>query len=166
MIRFALPLLLALPLAACGGSGDGTTLTINAQDDQGGVRITADGNGHAAIDAGGFKGSIKLPSIKLDAADFDIDGMTLYPGSKISNFNVDASEKAGQDKGLVRVDFESPAAIATVREWFESEMAKSGLKVQASGQGFAGTTRQGDTVKLELAPGSGDRTVGKLSITD
>lgn len=166
MVRFALPLLLAVPLAACGGS-EGTSLSINTQDADGGVRITADANGQAEIDTGGFKGSIKLPSIKLDAADFEVDGMKLYPGSKIRTFNVDAAEgAAGNDQGLVSVAFESPAAIQTVREWFDSEMAKSGFKVEARGQGFAGTTRDGESVTLDLAPGDGDSTVGKLTVND
>src|SRR3546814_8281690 len=94
MWRSLILLTAVAPLAACGLNGDtGTTITINSTDSDGNVVARADGaSGKVSIDLPGFSGELKLPKIHLDAEDFDLNGVHLYPGSQIANMAVDAKE--------------------------------------------------------------------------
>ena len=50
------------------------------------------GSGQVKIDVPGFEANIKLPKVQLDAANFDIGGVKLYPGSKVTSMNIDAAD--------------------------------------------------------------------------
>lgn len=162
----ALLLLTLLPLAACGGSGTGTSFSINAtSNEDGNSTITTDGNGQMAIKAPGFEGAIKLPKFHVNAENFDFNGVKLYPNSQVSALNVDADDnKAGEDKGKVRVAFESPAALTTVQDWFRDKMSARGFKIESDGDGLKGTTDEGDPFKLMLSADGDRKTKGKLEI--
>nr|WP_294810039.1 hypothetical protein [uncultured Sphingomonas sp.] len=162
----ALLLLTLLPLAACGGSGTGTSFSINAtSDEDGNSTITTDSNGQMAIKAPGFEGAIKLPKFHVNAENFDFNGVKLYPDSQVSELNVDADDnKAGEDKGKVRVAFESPAALAKVQGWFRDKMTARGFKIEADGSGLKGTTDDGDPFRLVLSADGDQKTKGKLEI--
>lgn len=159
---FLLPLA-GLSLAACDGSG--TSISINANSEDGNAVVSTDANGQMAIRAPGFEGAIKLPKIDIDAEDFDINGVYLYPGSKITNLNVEAQEQAGtQDKGEVQVTFTSPASPAAVQTWFRDRMTAKGFKVEADGTGLKGTTDEGDPFTLALAPDGDGKARGQLRL--
>lgn len=162
----AVLLLTLLPLAACDGSGNGTSVSINAKSDSdGNASISTDANGQMAIKAPGFEGAIKLPKIHIDAEDFDVNGVKLYPNSTIAALNVDAEEKAGdKDRGQVRVAFESPAALAMVQGWFRDKMTARGFKVEADGTGLKGTTDEGDPFRLQLNAEGDQKTKGQLEV--
>lgn len=162
----ALLLLALLPLAACGGPGTGTSFSINAtSDEDGNATITTDSNGQMAIKAPGFEGAIKLPKFQVNAENFDFNGVKLYPNSQVSALNVDADDsKTGKDKGKVRIAFESPAALATVQDWFRDKMSARGFKVAADSDGLKGTTDEGDPFKLVLSADGARKTSGKLEI--
>ena len=162
----ALLLLTLLPLAACGGSGTGTSFSINAtSDEDGNSTITTDSNGQMAIKAPGFEGAIKLPKFHVNAQNFDFNGVKLYPDSQVSDLNVDAEDgKAGEGKGKVRVAFESPAALAKVQGWFRDKMAARGFRIEADGDGLKGTTDDGDPFRLVLSADGDQKTKGKLEI--
>ncbi len=162
----ALLLLTLLPLAACDGSGTGTSFSINAtSDEDGNSTITTDSNGQMAIKAPGFEGAIKLPKFHVNAENFDFNGVKLYPNSQVSELNVDADDnKAGEDKGKVRVAFESPAALAKVQDWFRDKMRARGFKIETDGSGLKGTTDNGDPFKLVLSADGDQKTKGKLEI--
>lgn len=161
----ALLLLTLLPLAACDGSGTGTSFSINATEQDGNSTITTDSNGQMAIKAPGFEGAIKLPKFHVNAENFDFNGVKLYPNSQVSALNVDAEgARTGEDKGKVRVAFESPAALAKVQGWFRDKMAARGFKVEADGDGLKGTTDDGDPFKLMLSADGDQKTRGKLDI--
>lgn len=159
-------LLTLLPLAACG-SGDGTSIKINAKSDENGssTTVTTDGNGQAAIKVPGFEGKIRLPQIHVNAENFDLNGVKLYPGSQVKELNVDANTDGnGKDKGTVHVAFESPAALATVQGWFRDKMAARGFKIDADGKGFKGTTDDGEPFTLALSADGGEKTKGTLDV--
>ncbi|WP_029937149.1 hypothetical protein [Sphingomonas sp. UNC305MFCol5.2] len=162
----ALLLLTLLPLAACGGPGAGTSFSINAtSDEDGNATIATDSNGQMAIKAPGFEGAIKLPKFRVNAENFDFNGVKLYPDSQVSALNVDAEDgKAGGDKGKVRVAFESPAALAKVQGWFRDKMAARGFKIEADGDGLKGTTDDGDPFRLVLSADGDQKTKGKLEV--
>jgi hypothetical protein len=162
----ALLLLTLVPLAACDGSGTGTSFSINAtSDEDGNSTITTDSNGQMAIKAPGFEGAIKLPKFHVNAENFDFNGVKLYPNSQVSELNVDADDsKTSEDKGKVRVAFESPAALAKVQGWFRDKMAARGFKIETDGDGLKGTTDDGDPFKLVLSADGDQKTRGKLEI--
>lgn len=163
--------LCALPLAACDANQDGnetgTTISLNAHDSDGNVVAGIDGNtGDMAINAPGFSGKIHLPRIKLDASDFDMNGVHLYPGSTISGMNIDAhnSGPGSDDDGTVKVTFESPAKPDTVRAWFEEKLNGAGFSVKADGTGLSGTTDEKKPFTLDLRPVGADHARGVITI--
>jgi len=146
-----LSLLLVLPLAltACDGKG-GTSVSINATSD----------------DGDGFEGNFKLPAIKMTAENFDMDGVKLYPNSTITSFNIDAKDHPGEgkDEGKVVAAFTSPAALSTVQSWFHDKLTTKGVKFSEKGNGFAGTTEDGERFTLDLSAAGGEKTNGKMEI--
>lgn len=158
-----LPLALAFALAACGGSG--TSISINAKDDEGNASISTDANGQVKIKAPGFAGSIRLPKIHINAEDFEVNGVKLYPGSTIDDFRADAEDKAGNDdKGKVTIRFRSPAAPTTVRDWFRDNMTKQGFKVETRGNGLEGTTEDGQPFSVRLDADGDGKSKGRMEV--
>lgn len=153
-------LLLALPLAACG-KGDGGT-SISVKDERGKTVASADGEGgQVKLDVPGFSGKIKLPRIKLDAGNFDLNGVHLYPGSTINSFDVQAGDN---NDGGVRVVFTSPAQPATVRDWFADRLGKADFQVRPDGTGLIGTTDDKKPFRLTLDPQGNDKARGVIKI--
>lgn len=154
-------LLAPLTLAACGTDGN-SSIAIDGED--GNVSIVAGADGDTVIEAPGISGSIKLPKIDIDEADFQVNGIKLYPGSTIRNFHLDASESRGADKGRMTVAFEAPAALGKVQAWFRDNMEKRRFKVAPAGNGFAGTTDEGAPVTVELEADGADKSKGQMTI--
>lgn len=151
------PVALSIALAGCGRSDDaGSSVTINA--DGGGAAMNGS-SGEVSIDTPIFKGSLKLPKFDLTADNFDINGVHLYPGSKIGNVNVNAQ---GNDDGIVSMTFDSPASVDTVRDWLAAEFAKKGTKVSVDGNRLKGETED-KAFSIDLTP-AGDRATGKVTI--
>lgn len=133
---------LTLSLAACDRRDNGTQIAVTANGSGGAV----DKDGQVKIDTPAFKGAFKLPQINLSAENFDINGVHLYPDSKIAAVNVDAT---GKDKVTVR--FTSPADPATVRTWFAEQFRQAGTEVKVDGNTLTG--RDDDqTFTIDLSP--------------
>lgn len=165
MFRSSLLLFAVLPLSACG-EGPGTSVTIDARSEgEGNATIAADGNGSLSIKAPGFDGSLKLPPIRIEAEDFDVNGLNLYPGSTIRDLHVDAEERLGSpDRGKVRIAFEAPAPLATVQAWFREKLAAQDFVVAPEGNGFAGKTSDGDSFALQLEADGEGKTKGRMEV--
>lgn len=165
MLRFpirVLPLAALLAVSACG-DGPGTSVTINAGD--GNVVLGTDANGQVAIDTPAFKGKFTLPKVKLDASNFDMNGVHLYPGSTISAMTIDAQDKSGNDRDAkVRVTFASPAAPAAVRDWFKTKLNAAKFSVAADGTGLSGTTDDNEPFKLDLTAEGTETSKGVITI--
>ncbi|MGK6318619.1 hypothetical protein [Sphingomonas sp. DT-204] len=151
MRLYPIALPLSLALAACGGGGEGTAITLNVNDPDASFNASAAKDGTVSVNAPGFKGAIKLPSIQLDADDFDINGVHLPPGSRIGGINVEGNK--GDDR--VRVSFTSPIAPAEVRDWFQGKLAANGFKLTAVGDGLSGTTDEGKPFSLTSKAAAG-----------
>ena len=161
MPRLMLLALVALPLAACNRPDEGTSISINA--DSGNVLGAVDGkSGEVKLDVPGFSGKIKLPKIQLDAKDFDLNGVHLYPGSTIDNVNVAGGDTT--DGGNVQVSFTSPADPATVQQWFQDRLNKAGFTVNPGGNGLVGTTDENKPFALDLTAAGPDRAKGKITL--
>ncbi|MES3100357.1 hypothetical protein [Sphingomonas faeni] len=149
-----------LALSACDRSNEGASVSINA--DGGNVLGAINGEtGEMKIDVPGFQGSVKLPKIKIDTGNFDLNGVRLYPGSSIKTLNIVGDDKAG---GL-RVAFASPATPTIVRDWFAQRLGKVGYQVHAEGPNLIGTTDENKPFRLELAPDGKDKATGTIVIS-
>lgn len=161
-MRFALLIPPMLLLAACGQAEEKTEKTevsINAGGEGGGVQITAGKDG-GKIRIGGDKGamSFDLPDFaNIDVnSDFDIDGVKLYPGSKIASINVDAHDRGGAEKAMVKLGFTSPAAPAKAADWMAGEFAKKGVSVARAGDTLTGKNKDGDDFTIAFRPDGGN----------
>lgn len=164
MTRFAL-LLAPLALAACDGAGTNISLSGNSESGEGNVSIKTGADGGVSIEAPGVSINTKLPKINLTAEDFDVNGLKLYPNSAIRELNAVGNDKLGEKQdNHVTIAFDSPAPLATVQAWFRDNLAKQGFKVEARGNGFAGTTKEGDPFTLELNADGEDKAKGKIEV--
>lgn len=149
----------SLALAGCdrSGSDKGTSVTINA--DGGNVLGAVDGkSGEMKIDVPGFSGQIKLPKVQLDATNFDLNGVHLYPGSTIDAMNITGSG----DNGGVQVRFTSPASPDTVRNWFQERLNKVGFTLKSDAKGLTGTTDEHKPFRLDLTGDGVNRAEGTI----
>lgn len=150
--------LCAFGLAACDRQdGQGTTVSIDAGN---GAASINGATGEVKLDTPLLKGSIKLPRMQFTGDNFEINGVHLYPGTKIGAMNVNAGGNEGD--GVVRMSFESPAAVDTVRDWLAGEFAKAGTTVKVSGNTLSGDT-DGKPFRIDLQP-AGDRAAGTVTI--
>lgn len=158
-MRIILPLAAAaaLTLAGCSKSNDqGTSISI----DTGNGSASVDGRtGEVSLDTPLLKGKIKLPKMDLTADNFDINGVHLFPGTKLGAMNVNAT---GEGDGVVSVSFDSPAPVAKVRDWLRGEFEKAGTKVEVQGDSLMGTTED-KKFRIDLQP-AGERAMGKVTI--
>lgn len=158
-------------LAACGSeekkSTEGTEVSINAGDEQGGVQIkTGKDGGNIKIGGDGAGIDIDISDfVDLDiGSDFDIDGVKLYPGSKVTKVDVDANDRNGADKATVKLGFTSPAAPTKAADWMAGEFAKKGVKVTRTGDTLAGKDKDGADFTIKFAP-DGANAKGEVVIT-
>ena len=156
-------LLALLSIAACDRPEEGTSISVNAEG--GNVGGAIDGKtDEMKVDLPGFQGSLKLPKIRLDADDVDLNGIKLYPGSTIDRINLAGSEAWGGGKAGVRLDFTSPAAAATVRDWLGERLDRAGFTLRRDGDGLTGTTDNGKPFRLEMRPGGKERSTGVITL--
>jgi hypothetical protein len=123
------------------------------------VTIAADADGQVRFDLPFAKGNIKLPAAMMGHSDFDIDGVKMFPGGKITGFNVDAQE----GKADVNLAFTAPAAPAEVRSYFLKEFEAKGVDAEAKGEGIEARSKEGDTFTMAFAP-QGSATQGSIRI--
>ncbi len=170
-MRLLLILVPVLLLSACNGRDDANTqgtsvnITGKGEDGKDDVQIKADGStGKVAIKVPGFEGKVSLPKIMLDRADFDIDGVKLFPGSKVNTLNVNADNTGGKDSTKVHVAFTSPADVAKVAAYFREALAKRDIAVTGGDANLAGRTEDGEPFVIALAPGAAGQTSGTVTL--
>lgn len=169
MIRLLPLAAAALALAACDGhDGNSTSISFSSNDSDGNsVTGGIDKDGNLKVDSTGFKADIKLPSIKLDAGDFEMNGVHLYPGSAITSMNIDAHDKKGEEgknDGKVSVAFTSPATAATVRDWLKERLDKAGFVLSTAGNGLTGKTDDGQPFVLKLDEDGAGKSKGSIEM--
>lgn len=157
----------SLPLSGCGSpTKEGTTISFNAVDSDGNVTAGVNGKtGEVAINAPGFSGKLTLPKLQLGSDDFELNGVHLYPGSKITGMNILAREdkKGEADKSSLRVTFDSPASPETVRDWFADKLAKADFAIARDGMGLNGTDNEQKPFRLDLKPAANGHSTGTIT---
>ncbi len=156
-----LPTVAAMSLFACSDKeGNGSlTIDMNSQADGGNVSLSIPG-----IDA-----KIKVPVDMMEHGDFDIDGVKLYPGAKVTTFNLKVDEKTTSEKAtdpVVKMSFAAPADVATVTKWYKDEFAAKSVAATQTATGFSGKSEDGDTFTITLTPGAAGQTSGAISVVD
>lgn len=121
------------------------------------VSLNADASGRVAFDFPFAQGEIKLPAAMMENSQFDIDGVKLIPGGKITGFRVDS------DNGPAKVDltFSAPAAPQEVRANFLQQFREKGVNAAAAGETIAGTAEDGTAFVMRFAP-QGSGTTGSI----
>jgi hypothetical protein len=148
---------LVVPLSACDRSGEGTSVSINA-DGGNATDVIDASSGEVKVDVPGFSGQFRMPKLQLDANDFDLNGVRLYPGSTIDTVNIGTS---GKDQGL-RLAFTSPANPECVRAWFQERLGKAGFMLKQQGQGLTGTTDENKPFRLDITGSGADAAKGTI----
>lgn len=154
MTRYACLLLPAL-LSACGGE----VRMPDGNDTQ--VQIKADGNGQVAFNLPFANGQMKLPTSMLGTSGFDIDGVKMIPGGKVTGFNVDAKDGQGQ----VNIGFSAPVSPAEARAYFLDQFKAKGVTAALAGDAIAGTSKDGANFTVRFTP-DGATTNGTITIAD
>ena len=173
-------LLLAIPLvlAGCGRRHHDETTTTVTKDGVTTTTVTRttrhggdDGDKTVSglnIDTDKFKANLEIPGLTFGADDMDMDGMKLYPGSKVRGIRVKASKHDGDEKGVVTMDFTSPAAPAAVVAHMTAEAKKAGFTVSGvTPAGLSGIkVEDKDTNRFTVTlNASGDATAGQLEMS-
>lgn len=160
---------LPLVLSACSKSeDDGSSISIDLSDESTEesekIKIGGEGeDGKFSIKADGFSLDVDLPEITMDSDDFDLNNVALYPGSKITNFNIEDQKGEG---GKVTVSFVAPTGIDSLSEWFQTKMTEEEFEVAKDGSNLSGTTDEGDPFSLELTEASAEETKGILQFSE
>ena len=158
--------LLTLPAMLLAAGCDAGHHPVGNRTDGGFSLNTSTGaDGEVNGNAGGFEAKLKLPGMKIDADDFDMNGVGLYPGSTIRQLNVtgDAKGKTGNG-GVVTVHFDAPAAPEVVAGWFEKQLGGAGFTLTRSGTALTGKTDEQKPFNLELIPGTAGQSKGTIVI--
>lgn len=162
-MRVVFGLAAGLALAACGSDKDGDATTISIQgDNASGISATAGKDGAVKIDTPIFKGEFKMPKIQLDAGNFEINGVHLPPGSKITGMNIADGE--GEADGQMRVTFASPVSAGELQRWFAQRLPDTGFKLTATGNALSGTTDDGKAFRLQASEAKPGASTGTITI--
>lgn len=133
------------------------TLTVDADSETGKLEVTL---------PGGLEAKVKIPGGLPNDAKFDIDGVGLFPGAKISTVNVNANGKAGAESAVVVLGFAAPGDAAAVADWYQQQFAEKSVTASRRGDTLSGKTEDGDDFVLALAQGAPGKARGTLTITD
>lgn len=167
---------LVMTLGACGSNTDKATSVSISTDDGTSARATSSGtadgskfdvhsdtgSGRVKIDAPGFKLDVDVPKGIVDAGDFQIDGVKLYPGSKVHGMDVNAGDHESDTR--VRIGFASPADPATVRGWMVRQFAAKGHALSGDGMTLTGRSEDGKPFTVTLTQGDAGRTNGEIVV--
>ncbi|GAA4018329.1 hypothetical protein GCM10022280_17260 [Sphingomonas swuensis] len=125
------------------------------------VALSADANGSVKFDMPFAKGNLKLPNAMMASGDFDIDGVTLPKGSRMTGFNLNAGDG---NEARVDMSFIAPAPPAETGRYFLASFKDKGMQAAMSGGAIKGKTKDGSPFVMRLVPnGSGTRGTIELS---
>jgi hypothetical protein len=146
-----LVLLLPIALLAACEKGEPMRVTINKDG------ASSTDNGRVEMGTDGFKADIELPGLASLGSKMKIDGVPLYPDSKVSGINI--NDQDGRE--TVAIQFTSPADRAKVGEWFAGQFKDNRFEAAATPTGYAGKTGDGEWFALDLTA-AGAQTRGEF----
>ena len=144
-------------LSACdvasrdGNSGEAVAISASSAD------------GNVSVKLPGIAIQTSMPSGMLKSSGFEIDGVKLFPGSKIESMNV----RAGTGDGAkVDIAFSAPGEVDAVRKWFADAFAERKIALTNTGNALSGSTGEGNGFTIALDPAGTGATKGTIAITD
>lgn len=129
-MRPALSVPLLLLAAACqrhdpGASAAGES---GAKDARSAAAGAASPNA-VAIDVPGFKAQVTLPSIEVPGKNTSLDGLKLYPGTRLTGIRV-ASDTG--ERGTVTMNYVADASPAAVLAYYREAAPRAGFTLAAA----------------------------------
>jgi hypothetical protein len=117
--------------------GDGNAMTIDAGDGNSADKTVA-------INVPGFSAKVAVPGLAIGGKNADIDGIALYPGTRMNGVNIDAGNNdgtGGESQGRVDMAFTAPASPDQLLSYYKGAARNAGWSEQppAAGQQFAAT---------------------------
>lgn len=135
--------LIAVPLALAGcGSHHEGSVTTTATDASGNKVVSA-----LSIDTKDFKANIEVPGLELAGGHLDLDGIKLYPGTKVHGIRVRATDAGKADSHSVAFDFVSPALPDAVADHLVKQARDEGFTVERSAGTAGGVELTGTKFK-------------------
>lgn len=170
VLMMSVPLLL---LAGCKvkvdtdkGGNDSASVTIGAD---GNVAISADDGAEGlSVSVPGFEGKMKIPGLELGGDHMDIDGMKLYPGTKLSGISV--FDQGGEGHGKVDMRFTSPASPDQLSAYYTDAARAAGFsdiaaKKEKGGVVVTAVKGDGDRLTISANPATGGSS-GQIQVRD
>lgn len=157
----ALPLLAGCSKSNADKSDAGVERTVSVEGEKAAAALG--GQSGLKIDTDDFKASLEIPGMSMGGKAFNIDDMTLLPGSKVRGMNIVKHDKNDTKDGVVTITFVSPGAPAAVLEHAEAQAKEHGWAVARSADGV-GATKGGKTIAYKVAA-AGPDTAGTVVIT-
>jgi hypothetical protein len=133
----------------------------NPSNDDDNVTIQADENGQVAFNLPFAKGSLKLPENAIHTGQFDIDGVKMIPGGKMTGFHLDSANKVSN----VDMTFTAPQAPDAVRSYFVDQFRKQGVAAALAGDAVTGKSKDGSPFTIKVAQAGGG-SQGRIVIQD
>ena len=112
------------------------------------INIKADESGQVSFDVPFASGNVKLPAGTMSGSDFDIDGVKMIPGGRISSFNIDAGDRGA----TVNFGFNAPTSADETRAYFADQFGKKGVDASVVGDSVSGKTKDGDPFVIRVEP--------------
>jgi hypothetical protein len=154
-MKYAAFLVLVPLLAACNVHSK------NPADGDERVTINADENGQVDFNLPFVSGSVKLPEGMMKNGDFDIDGVKMVPGGKVTGVSVFAADQGSN----VDIAFSAPVSPDRVRAYFLDQFKQKGAEVAQAGDAVSGRTQDGDAFVIRVQP-AGQGSTGTIAIED
>jgi len=131
------------------------------------ISTSTDGNDAVAlsISKDGFNLDIDVPidDLLTEHGAGESDG--LYPGSNVTNVNINSDSNNGVTNNNVRIDFVSPADKDAVADWMMKHIREDGGTAKRSGDTIQASNDDGKSFTVKLAT-AGQKTKGRMVITD
>jgi len=120
----------------------------NPANDNGTVTINASDSGQVEFNLPFVSGSVKLPEGVMHNGNFDIDGVKMVPGGKITGVSVFAADKGSN----VDIAFSASTPPDQTRAYFLDQFKQKGAQVALAGNAITGKTKDGDAFTINVGP--------------
>jgi hypothetical protein len=126
------------------------------------LTITDSGNesGNVSLNLPGLSAKIRMPTEMMTGGKFDIDGVSLFPGSKMTNMKIGSAD---EDFSMT---FDAPAEPGKISSWFQERFAEKSIAVTKTTNGLTGETTDGNRFTITLAPAAAGHSAGTISIAN
>jgi hypothetical protein len=131
------------------------------------VNINVDNDsGYISIKTPVFSGNVNIPGMDLGKGDVNFAGIKLYPGARITHFQV--AGPTNDDAGKVELAFDAPAAPQAVHDYYANAFKEKGYALTearaADAMSINAMKEDEESLALTLTP-SGNATRGKMTIS-